>query len=216
MSDSSRQETSNFLDHLEGPEFTVSVQLDPGSDGATHDLHHLLDAIRVKGGIQAVDINSTSSRAAWDAVMTACAVQARGMVAVPHLTCRDASFGGIVNQVLAGVTHFGLQTVLAVTGDRPKRSFPQCRDGVFQGDAVALVAALDELRRGRHRPGKEQAPTRFAIGVAFDYTLSGSALIREQDRLRAKLDYRANFIMAQPIFTVGHAGNLAARPSRAG
>lgn len=210
MPDQSRGEMSNFLDHLEDPRtFTISVQLDPASGGATHDLHHLLDTVRSRADVQAVDINSTSSRVAWDAVMTAAAVQTRGLTAIPHLTCRDASLGGIVNQVLAGVTHFGLQTVLAVTGDRPKPdTFPQCGGGVFQGDAITLVAELDRLRRGQHRPGKPEELVRFAIGVAFDYTLTGGALQRERARLAAKREHRANFVMAQPIFTVGQAEQL--------
>jgi 5,10-methylenetetrahydrofolate reductase len=47
---------------------------------------------------------------------------------------------------------------------------------------------------------------RFAIGVAFDYT--SAHIARERERLAAKRRTSANFVMAQPAFTVAQAEQL--------
>lgn len=201
------QRYGNFLDHLKDPStFTISVQCDPRSDTSSHHFQHLLDAVRKHPDVQSLDINSPSSRAAQDALLLACVAQQRGVFGIPHITCRDASFGGVVNQVLAAVAHFGIETILVITGDRPKKRFHQCGEGVFQGDAVSLVRELDRVRHGAHVDSQQIDRSRFAIGVAFDYTTAD--LARERERLAAKRSASANFVMSQPIFTIGQAEAL--------
>jgi len=193
----------NFLDHLSGDTFTISLQLDPPSSVNTDKFGKVLDAVRQHRSVHAVDINSPSRRPAQYPITMASVACAHGRIGIPHLTCRDASFGGIVNQVLAAVAYNGLENVLVVTGDRSKDGLQTCGSDVFQGDAIGLVQALNNLRHGKYT---KEPRVRFAIGVAFDY--AAEDLERERDRLRQKREASANFVMSQPIFTLAQAHAL--------
>ncbi|MFC1598250.1 methylenetetrahydrofolate reductase [Patescibacteria group bacterium] len=208
---SSNGNLGNFFSHLKGPNFTISVQIDPRSDIDSEAVAGVLSEIYQLGEIQAVDVNARCSQVAWDSVLTSCAIQNRGFNAIPHVTCRDASFGGVMNQVLAAVTHFRLQTVLVIRGDDPRPEFRRCGHGgkgVFQGGTVKLVQALDDLRLGRHVPDLLIPRVRFAIGVAFDQNAEN--IKRERRRLAYKRDARANFVMSQPVFNLDQVKLLQA------
>lgn len=76
------------------------------------------------------------------------------------------------------------------------------------GNVLELLRTLDAIRRGEYMGRRSMPRVRFAIGVVYDHTLEGQALVKEQDRLRAKRDARANSVWGQPVFTMGQLEQL--------
>jgi homocysteine S-methyltransferase len=154
--------------------------------------------------VDAIDINSGAmARVGMDALITAGALEARGVETVPHLTTRDFNIIGLQACLLGAWTVGGVRNVLAITGDPPAvGDYPET-SGVYEVDSVGLVKVLSRLNQGTDWAGKTLGgATNFAIGVAVNPVADD--LDNEIERFHAKIEAGAHFAMTQPIFDPEH------------
>jgi len=115
-----------------------------------------------------------------------------------HFCCRDRNLIGMQADLL-GCAALGIQNLLFITGDPPKLGLYPNATGVFDTDAIGMVAAQSRLNRGIDIGGQAVQPvTKGVIGVGLD----PAALDRKRElaRFRMKIDAGAEFAITQPVF----------------
>ena len=199
-----REPESKFWKKLQNNEFTVCVEIDPPKGIALDRVYEQVDKIMASRKVDAIDINSGAmARVGMDALITAGALEARGVETVPHLTTRDYNIIGLQAMLLGAWTVGGVRNVLAITGDPPSvGDYPET-SGVYEVDSVGLVKVLHRLNQGTDWAGKTLGgATNFAIGVAVNPVADD--LDGEIERFRAKIEAGAHFAMTQPLFDPEH------------
>src|SRR5690242_18555442 len=208
---------SEVRNKLRAGEFTVCVEIDPPKGLSLDRIFEQVDKIMASGKVDAIDINSGAmARVGMDALITAGALEARGVETVPHLTTRDYNIIGLQAMLLGAWTVGGVRNVLAITGDPPSvGDYPEA-SGVYEVDSVGLVKILHRLNQGTDWAGKTLGgATNFAIGVAVNPVADD--IDAEIERFNAKIEAGAHYAMTQPIFDPEHwysfVKKLGAKPS---
>ncbi len=199
-----REPESKFWKKLQTNQFAVCVEIDPPKGIALDRVYEQVDKIMASRKVDAIDINSGAmARVGMDALITAGALEARGVETVPHLTTRDYNIIGLQAMLLGAWTVGGVRNVLAITGDPPSvGDYPET-SGVYEVDSVGLVKVLHRLNQGTDWAGKTLGgATNFAIGVAVNPVADD--LDGEIERFRAKIEAGAHFAMTQPLFDPEH------------
>jgi methionine synthase / methylenetetrahydrofolate reductase(NADPH) len=199
-----REPESKFWKKLQKNEFAVCVEIDPPKGIALDRVYEQVDKIMASRKVDAIDINSGAmARVGMDALITAGALEARGVETVPHLTTRDYNIIGLQAMLLGAWTVGGVRNVLAITGDPPSvGDYPET-SGVYEVDSVGLVKVLHRLNQGTDWAGKTLGgATNFAIGVAVNPVADD--LDGEIERFHAKTEAGAHFAMTQPLFDPEH------------
>jgi methionine synthase / methylenetetrahydrofolate reductase(NADPH) len=199
-----RDPESKFWKKLQRKEFAVCVEIDPPKGLSLDRIFEQVDRVMASGKVDAIDINSGAmARVGMDALMTAGALEARGIETVPHLTTRDYNIIGLQAMLLGAWTVGGVRNVLAITGDPPSvGDYPEA-SGVYEVDSVGLVKILHRLNQGTDWAGKTLGgATNFAIGVAVNPVADD--LDVEIERFHAKVEAGAHYAMTQPLFDPEH------------
>jgi len=199
-----REPESKFWKKLQREEFTVCVEIDPPKGLSLERIFKEVDRIMASGKVDAIDINSGAmARVGMDALMTAGALEARGIETVPHLTTRDYNIIGLQAMLLGAWTVGGVRNILAITGDPPSvGDYPEA-SGVYEVDSVGLVKILHRLNQGTDWAGKTLGgATNFSIGVAVNPVADD--LDAEIERFHAKVEAGAHYAMTQPLFDPQH------------
>jgi methionine synthase I (cobalamin-dependent)/5,10-methylenetetrahydrofolate reductase len=199
-----REPESKFWKKLQAKEFTVCVEIDPPKGLSLDRIFEQVDKVMASGKVDAIDINSGAmARVGMDALMTAGALEARGVETVPHLTTRDQNIIGLQAMLLGAWTVGGVRNILAITGDPPSvGDYPEA-SGVYEVDSVGLVKILHRLNQGTDWAGKTLGgATNFSIGVALNPVADD--LDVEIERFHAKVEAGAHYAMTQPLFDPEH------------
>lgn len=199
-----REPESKLWKKIKAGQFAISVEIDPPKGISLDRIFEQVDRVMASHRVDAIDINSgTLARVGMDAMMTAAALEARGVETVPHLTTRDLNIIGLQAILLGAWTVGGVRNVLAITGDPPSvGDYPET-SGVYEIDAVGLVRVLSRLNQGQDWSGKTLGgATNYTIGVALNPVADD--LNRETERFFAKIEAGAHFAMTQPLFDPAH------------
>jgi methionine synthase / methylenetetrahydrofolate reductase(NADPH) len=199
-----RQPESKFWKKLQAKEFALCVEIDPPRGISLDRIFEQVDKIMASHRVDAIDINSGAmARVGMDALMTASALEARGVETVPHLTTRDQNIIGLQAMLLGAWTVGGVRNILAITGDPPSvGDYPEA-SGVYEVDSVGLVKILSRLNQGTDWAGKTLGgATNFSIGVAVNPV--SDDLDAEIERFHAKIEAGAHYAMTQPLFDPEH------------
>ncbi len=139
------------------------MEIDPPKGLSLDRIFEQVDKIMASGKVDAIDINSGAmARVGMDALMTAGALEARGIETVPHLTTRDYNIIGLQAMLLGAWTVGGVRNVLAITGDPPSvGDYPEA-SGVYEVDSVGLVKILAPPQ-SRHRLGRKNFRRRHKL-----------------------------------------------------
>jgi methionine synthase / methylenetetrahydrofolate reductase(NADPH) len=199
-----REPESKFWKKLQAGKFVVCVEIDPPKGLSLDRIFEQVDKVMTSGKVDAIDINSGAmARVGMDALMTAGALEARGVETVPHLTTRDQNIIGLQAMLLGAWTVGGVRNVLAITGDPPSvGDYPEA-SGVYEVDSVGLVKILHRLNQGTDWAGKTLGgATNFSIGVALNPVADD--LDVEIERFHAKVEAGAHYALTQPLFDPEH------------
>ena len=88
-----------LLERIKEREFLVSVQLDPPRISNIDDFKRSLIRLK-KAGVKLVDINS-SRKLSHDSIQLSVFLAQMGFEVIPHVTTRDSSINGLMNQILS-------------------------------------------------------------------------------------------------------------------
>jgi len=114
---------------------------------------------------------------------------------IPHVTCKDHSVAGI-RTYLMGLQKLGIESVLALTGDKPAES-----QGVFEIDSVGLIGLIKEMNAEsfeKAKPGQFDQVHQFYVAAAvspFKYT--EAAQMQQYYKMGKKLRAGADCLIAQ-------------------
>ncbi|UCC99961.1 MAG: methylenetetrahydrofolate reductase C-terminal domain-containing protein [Phycisphaerales bacterium] len=114
---------------------------------------------------------------------------------MPHVTCKDHNGYGIVS-LLVGHRHAGVETVLAMTGDKPVGA-----KGVFELDAVGLLSLIRSMNNESYikaKPDGLDKVHQFFAGAAvspFKYTVGSQ--MQQYYKMEKKIACGAEFLITQ-------------------
>lgn len=121
-----------------------------------------------------------------------------GIATIPHCCCRDKSLIGLQSELLSYAAS-GIRQLLFITGDPPKLGDYPFSSGVFDVDAIGLVAMQNKMNRGVDCGNKSiNGQTATLIGVGLDPNAIDQE--REYRRICEKAEAGADFIQTQPVF----------------
>lgn len=183
--------------------FVVSVQIDPPSDSGDALCWPRSFAEKLNSlGVAIVDINS-SRRLSADSLHLATVMESSRLTTIPHITARDSTLNGLLNQVFGACQFGGIKNFLVITGDPYEEAHQvsgggRLGNGVFHADAIGVISAL-------HEHVRTKLGSRLALGAALN---QNGDLALEGARIQAKIAAGTDFFMSQPIFTVDEAAKL--------
>ena len=184
---------------LAAGEFIRTVELTPA---AGFDMTKLLDNARKckENGIDAINLpDGPRASARITPLLAAKTIEEKvGIATIPHCCCRDKSLIGLQSELLSYAAA-GIKQLLFITGDPPKLGDYPFSSGVFDIDAIGLVAMQNKMNRGVDCGGKSiNGQTAVLIGVGLDPNAIDQE--REYRRICEKAEAGADFIQTQPVF----------------
>lgn len=213
--DDSRKSNGEFSRKILNGEFAVSVEMvaPTGADSKALDLRartvreiaveKLADAVDITDGSRGIPlvppgdlVELIRSRLDWR--------DEDQLEFIAHFAGRDLNTLAVQSRLM-GYHLRGIRNVLYITGDPPKMSptYPRST-AVFDMNSVQMIRATAEhLNQGRDFGGNPlggelTTGTAFTIGTGFEPEAIN--IDQEIDRLRAKIDAGADYVMTQPVF----------------
>ncbi len=184
---------------LDRERFVASVEINPplGSDPARQieSARMLRDA-----GVDIVNIpDGPRASARMNPAHLALIFQRElGIESIVHLCCRDRNTLALQSDLL-GLDGLDIHNLVVITGDPPKLGNYPDATAVFDLDAIGLVKLANRLNAGLDLAGNPLlSATELLLGVganpgALDFDL-------EMERLRAKVEAGARYVMTQPVY----------------
>jgi 5,10-methylenetetrahydrofolate reductase len=176
-------------------EFLISVQIDPPGKGKFSDFIKTMRILK-KFGVRLLDINS-SRRVSHDSIQLACELSRMGFETIPHVTTRDSSVNGLMNQILAAYDWGRVKSFLIITGDPYEENQAVVPGrGIFQIDSVGAISMF-------------VLHLRTTFGRKIE--LAAAANQHEEnffERMRMKIAAGTDFFMSQPVFTKKQVNEL--------
>lgn len=182
-----------------GQRFLIAVEIDPPK-GLNPEKAIAGAELLKRSGVDAINVaDSPMARVRMSALTLCMMIQNQvDIESIVHFTTRDRSLMGIQSELL-GAHAAGVRTVLALTGDPPTLGGYPGTTGVYDTDSIGLIKLLTNMNSGMDAVGSPIGGNAdFRIGCAVDPTRDDLPL--EAERLHAKLDAGAHFVMTQPIF----------------
>lgn len=124
--------------------------------------------------------------------------QRLGREVMVNVSCRDRNLIAIQADLLAAWA-FGVQSIVALTGDAVTVGDSPDRKGVFEVNSLGLLATIGTLNSGKDLAGHELkgAPS-FCAGVVLNPNARNTGA--EIRRLQKKKDAGAQYALTQPVF----------------
>ena len=183
---------------LEQGQFAVTAEMAPPKG---YDFSEQLAVAEVlKGKVQGINVTDMQSACLKASSLGLCAqLKLRGHEPILQVTGRDRNRMAIMADILSAAA-FGIDTMLALTGDHPVVG--DCRDAkpVYDLDSVGILKMLSNMEEtGRDCGGNALASTpRFFKGAAV--TPVYEPMVLQVNKLRQKVEAGAEYIQTQGIF----------------
>lgn len=183
-----------FWHRIQNGEFIVSVQIDPPDSSEIAEFKKSTGTLK-RCGVRLVDINS-SRRISHDSIGLAVALSQMGLETIPHVTTRDSSMNGLLNQMIAAYAWGNVRNFLIITGDpydndKRKAVIPETK-GVFHIDSIGALRVVNAYLR------QEKG---LDIKLAAAVNQNEPDLARDGWRIEEKERAGADFFMSQPVFS---------------
>ncbi|VVB66210.1 Methylenetetrahydrofolate reductase [Candidatus Gugararchaeum adminiculabundum] len=118
-----------------------------------------------------------------------------------QVTVRDRNTLGLQGDLIAAGA-FGIENILALTGDSPRIGDQKQAKPVYEITSVDLVKLCLLLNKGETLGGvKLKVPTKFCVGSAL--TPGHRDLKNEVSKMQKKIDAGTQFFQSQPLFSRG-------------
>lgn len=189
---------SRLQEALEAGRFGITAEMAPPKG---YDFTQCLETAQLlKGKVDAVNVTDMQSACLKASSLGLCIhLQQMGVDAILQVTGRDRSRMAILGDVLSAAS-FGIDTVLALTGDHPRVG--DCKDSkpVYDLDSVGILQMLTDMEQtGADCGGNSLASTpRLFKGAVV--TPVYDPLPLQLSKLRKKVNAGARFIQTQGVF----------------
>ena len=184
---------------LEGGKFGVTVEMAPPKG---YDFSEQMEAAELlKGKVHGVNVTDMQSACLKATSLGLCIkLKQAGLEPIIQMTGRDRSRMAIMGEMLSAAA-FGIDTMLALTGDHPVVG--DCKESkpVYDLDSVGILKMLSEMEA----TGKDCGGNEIAGGAPSFYkgavvTPVYEPLFLQINKLRQKVDAGAQYIQTQGIF----------------
>jgi 5,10-methylenetetrahydrofolate reductase len=155
----------------------------------------------LKGIVDGVNATDNQRAILHMSSLAFCAIMKQhGLDPILQVNCRDRNALAISSDLL-GAYALGINNVLAITGDYPKKSLHHAIKPVFDIDSVQLIKLLKDMNNGIDFSGEPlKGSTNFTIGAVVN---PGSDPIEPQImKLQKKMDAGAQFIQTQISYDI--------------
>jgi methylenetetrahydrofolate reductase (NADPH) len=192
-----------------GRRFTVTTEVKPPRGPDTAKLLAELDAIAGMGKVSAVNvIDSPSARLLMSSLGASILLKGHGVEPIFQMVCRDRNVLALESDLLSA-SAFGIENILALTGDHPSRGasdHPHARP-VYDLDSTTLIRTISMMNEGRDPSGVElNAKTGFYVGAAVNPGVR--PVEPEVLKVKRKMDAGARFFQTQAVFEAEVIGDF--------
>ncbi|MCL2446975.1 MAG: bifunctional homocysteine S-methyltransferase/methylenetetrahydrofolate reductase [Oscillospiraceae bacterium] len=179
---------------------TIAVELDPPMDCDSEFVLHAARQLNLAGVNTITVADSPMAKTRADSFLTAALIKREvGIDVLPHLTCRDKNFIAI-KAALLGASFYGINQVLAITGDPVVHAENYRNPGVFNFNSKQLIRYISNLNR------EVFTPREFAVGGALN--VNAPQFEKELARATEKVAAGASFLYTQPLFSAQSIANF--------
>ena len=183
---------------LEAGQFAITAELAPpkGCDFA----EQIQVARLLKGRVQGVNVTDMQSACLKASSLGLCIhLKAAGIEPILQITGRDRNRMAILGDVLSAAS-FGIDTVLALTGDHPVVG--DCRDSkpVYDLDSVGILNMLSKMEETGCDCGGNPLSATPKLFKGACVTPVYEPMLLQIHKLRQKVDAGARYIQTQGIF----------------
>ncbi len=191
---------SSLSDTL-GRRFTLTTELKPPRGPDTSGFLGEMEAVKRIGKITAVNvIDSPSARLFMSSLGASVMLRQNGIEPIFQMVCRDRNVLALESDLISAAA-FGVENILALTGDHPKRGASDHPSAlpVFDLDSTSLLSTVAMMNSGRDPSGVElNARCRFFPGAAVNPNVT--PLEPEVLKMARKTAAGARFFQSQAVF----------------
>ncbi|MDD5019764.1 MAG: methylenetetrahydrofolate reductase [Candidatus Omnitrophica bacterium] len=189
-----------FKDKISSAQFVVTSEVGPPKGIS---LEEVCDGISpLKGRVDAINVTDLqSSVMRMSSLAASIRIKEKGFEPILQMTCRDRNRLALQSDLLSAAS-FGIENILALTGDHPALGDHPEAKPVFDIDAVMLVEILRTLEKGTDMNGNKLHGTapRFCVGAAVNP--QADPLEPEIIKMEKKIEAGAEFFQTQAVFDI--------------
>jgi len=190
----------SFKEKIQAGKFLVTSEIGPPKGIETKQL--LEDAELVRDRVDAINVTDLqSSVMRLGSLAVSIQLSQHGLEPIYQLTCRDRNRLALESDVLSAAS-FGIENILALTGDHPKLGdHPQAKP-VFDLDSAQLIQVIRQLEQGEDMAGKklQGQPPKFCVGAVVN---PGAEPLEPQIlKMEKKIEAGAEFFQTQAVYDI--------------
>jgi len=189
----------SLCDKIKSGKFIVTSEIGPPKGIDIEEV--LQDAELIKGRVDAINVTDLQNSVMRVGSLSICKLlKDRGLEPVFQITCRDRNRLALQSDLLSAAV-FGIENVLALTGDHPNLGdHPQAKP-VFDLDSIQLLEAIRGLMSGKDMAGKElKGAPKFCVGAVVNPGLD--PIEPEIIKMEKKIQAGAQFFQTQAIYDI--------------
>ena len=187
-----------FKEKIQAGKFILTSEVGPPK--GIESGHILEDAELVRGRVDAINVTDLqSSVMRLGSLVVSIRLKEKGFEPVYQVTCRDRNRLALQSDILSAA-NFGIENILALTGDHPKLGDHPHAKAVFDIDSVQLIQVIRQLEQGLDMAGKklEGVLPKFCVGAVVN---PGSDPLEPQImKMEKKIDAGAEFFQTQAVY----------------
>ena len=188
-----------ICDKIKAGKFIVTSEIAPPKGTDVEEI--LKDAELVKGRVDAINVTDLQSSVMLAGSLVVCRLLVeRGLEPVFQITCRDRNRLALQSDLLSA-SLFGIENVLALTGDHPMLGDHPGAKPVFDLDSIQLLEAIRDLQSGKDMAGKElKGVPKFCVGAVVNP--GADPIEPEIIKMEKKIKAGAQFFQTQAIYDI--------------
>ncbi len=184
-----------------GGKFTITTEVKPPRGPDTTEFTEEMRLIKSLKEITAVNvIDSPSARLFMSSLGASIMLEQNGLEPIFQMVCRDRNVLALESDLISAAA-FGIDNILALTGDHPIRGasdHPNAKP-VYDLDSTSLIKTISEMNEGRDITGWElNGKTGFYVGGAISPSVR--PMEPEVLKVKRKMDAGAQFFQTQAVF----------------
>jgi methylenetetrahydrofolate reductase (NADPH) len=198
-----------------GKRFTITSEVKPPRGPDAVKFREELEVVRALKPLTAVNvIDSPSARLFMSSLGASIMLKQYGIEPIFQMVCRDRNLLALESDLLSAAA-FGIENILALTGDHPLRGasdHPHARP-VYDLDSTSLIKTIMTMNLGWDPTGVElNGKTDFFVGAAIGPNVK--PIEPEVLKVKRKLDAGAQFFQTQAVFDAKKLGEFMTKSDR--
>lgn len=187
----------SLCEKIKSGKFIITSEIAPPKGIDVEEI--LKDAELVKSRVDAINVTDLQSSVMRTGSLAICKLLLeRGLEPVFQITCRDRNRLALQSDLLSAAV-FGIQNVLALTGDHPALGDHPAAKPVFDLDSMQLLEAIRGLQSGKDMAGKElKGSPKFCVGAVVNP--GADPIEPEIIKMEKKINAGAQFFQTQAIY----------------